>query len=125
MDSLFTAFRGTMPVNPEIRFFVKGGEVQCSHFYWIEDAIQNPSIDNWKEVLEATKKKSSIDEYSLLNNYARTISEKLLNDGDVEQWSVDFCRDAFGEWQLIDMAIGKNSWHPKDCKFNETEHQEE
>lgn len=118
MDNLFTAFRGSMPVNPEIRFFVKDGSIQCWHWYWVEDAIRNPSVENWQDLLAETKDGITEKELTQLHEYAHDVAMKIAKWSDSDQWSVDFCRDAFGKWTLIDMALGKDSWHP-DCKFKE------
>jgi len=114
MKNLFTAFYGEMPVNPEIRFFIKDGKVLCWHWYWVEEAINNPSVSNWKEIIEKTKKDISGNEILKLNNYARKIAEVFKDDGF---WSVDFCQSKNGEWILIDMGEGEKSWHPEDCKY--------
>ena len=113
MKNLFTAFHGEMPVNPEIRFFVKDGEILCWHWYWIEDAIRNPSIENWKEIIEKEKD----DLFEEVNNFVRMSAQKIAilfkDDG---YWSVDFCKAKDGRWWLIDMADGFRSWHPENCE---------
>ena len=43
MQNLFKAFRGEMPVNPEIRAFFKDHKLVCWHWYWIKDAIEKGS----------------------------------------------------------------------------------
>jgi hypothetical protein len=121
MDILFTAFWGKMPVNPEIRVFVKAGVIQCRHWYWITDAIRNPSIEDWKEVLDRTKiRVESSEELDHVSDVACLVAQALHDHGDDEQWSVDFCRSAIGEWVMIDMAIGRNSWHQTECPNTET-----
>ncbi len=115
MDSKFTAFWGQMPVNPERRYFIDNGKVLCHHHYWIKEAITNPNIENWQEVLEEinTETKEEID---LLSGYAELVAKELPGF-----WSVDFCKAKDGQWILIDMATGEHSWHPKDCIHNRTE----
>ena len=110
MKEIFTAFYGDMPVNPEIRFFVKDGEVLCKHWYWVEQAIINPSVDNWKELMDKEKSGITEKEKELLKEYATKVAEQL--DG---YWSVDFCKSKDERWILIDLAVGSASWHPKDC----------
>lgn len=44
--ALFKAFRG-LPIAPERRYFVRDGEVICSHPYWPEDAIRNANHCDW------------------------------------------------------------------------------
>lgn len=112
MKNLFTAFHGDMPVNPEVRFFVNNGEVLCWHWYWIEEAIHNPSIDNWKEVLNREKESISGNELLWLEKDAKKVAEALEGDGF---WSVDFCKAKDGRFILIDLAEGEKSWHPRDC----------
>ena len=112
MDSKYRAFWGKMPVNPERRYFIENGQVLCHHPYWIEESIIRPSKKNWKELSKEMNLESQ-DEIKLLTEYAKSISI----DGF---WSVDFCRAKNKVWYLIDMAIGENSWHPKDCPNNRT-----
>lgn len=111
MNNLFTAFYGDMPVNPEIRFFIKDGEVVCWHWYWIEDAIENPSLKNWKELLQEEKKNLS-DSWK---SSVWQVADIFKNEG---YWSVDFCKAKDGRWILIDMALGENSWHP-ECEYKQ------
>ena len=108
MDAIFTAFSGEMPVNPEIRFFIKDGKVLCEHWYWIEDAIRNASCSDWKDKMRKKQEKLLIQEYKLLNQYAETVAKEFEG-----YWSVDFCRGKDGTWYLIDMARGAKSWHPE------------
>jgi len=112
MKNLFTAFYGEMPVNPEIRFFVENGEVLCWHWYWCFEAIKQPSVSNWKEILENEKKSVFGNEILWLTADARKVSKVL--DG---YWSVDFCKAKNDKWVLLDCARGELSWHPNDCKF--------
>lgn len=114
MDSRFTAFR-EMPVNSERRYFVKDGEVLCRHSYWVKEAIEQgyhtiSLPKNWKTLLNKMNKES-LGEVMLLTNYARLISSKI--DG---YWSVDFCKGKDDYWYFIDMALGKESWHPECLK---------
>ncbi len=111
MDSRFKAFWGEMPVNPERRYFVKDGEVICHHPYWIEDAIRNPSVKNWKEILKEINTETK-NELNLLIFYAEKIGKVVEGF-----WSIDFCRAKDGMWYMIDMATGESSWHKEDCKY--------
>lgn len=113
MKNLFTAFWGKMPVNPEIRFFIKEGKVLCWHWYWIEDAIEKPSNPNWKEIIAQTKRECYHEIRGQLTQYAEVIAEKFKDDG---AWSVDFCQAENGIWYLIDLALATESWHPEDCE---------
>ena len=113
MMSLFTAFYGEMPVNPEMRCFVREGRMRCCHWYWIEDAIVNPSVENWREILSNYQIENMAMDFMAVRNFARIIAEAFKDDGF---WSVDFCKSKTGQWILIDMAEGERSWHPENCK---------
>jgi len=117
MDTMFTAFYGDMPVNPEIRFFIENGKVLCWHWYWIEEAIRNPSIENWKETIKKRQDDLLYEVDALTKLSATEVAHIFRDDGF---WSVDFCKAKDGRWILIDMAEGEKSWHPEDCKFNRT-----
>lgn len=114
MDSKYTAFWGKMPVNPERRYFIEDGKVLCHHPYWIKESIIKPSIENW-EVLSDEMNREGETEIKLLTDYAEIIGRKVEGF-----WSVDFCKSKDNVWFFIDMAIGENSWHPKDCPNNRT-----
>lgn len=112
MDLRFTAFYGDMPVNPERRYFIDGGKVICHHPYWIEEAIEQskpPSVENWKELAKELNTEGE-KEIKLLMRYAEKVA-KIFSG----YWSIDFCKAKDEGWILIDMATGKNSWHPEGC----------
>ena len=112
MDSKFVAFYGDLPINPERRYFIKDGKV-VEHFpYWIEDAIERGSFKeklpkNWRSILREINRETE-EEVKLLTRYAQMVANRFKG-----YWSVDFCRAKDGTWYLIDMALGKDSWHPK------------
>ena len=111
MDSMFTAFFGDMPVNPEIRVFADNGKILCWHWYWVRDAIYRTSVENWKELLsEKTKEVKANGEIKTVKEYARQVAQLFSG-----YWSIDFCRAKSGRWYLIDMALGLSSWHKKGC----------
>jgi len=110
MKNLFTAFYGEMPVNPEIRFFAKDGEILCKHWYWIEEAITNPSVKNWKEIMKKEKKSLEGRKDLFLFDKALRVASEFKGC-----WSIDFCKSKDGIWYLIDMAVGNESWHPENC----------
>jgi len=114
MDSRFIAFRGSMPVNPERRYFVDKERVLCRHPYWFEGAILYPNLENWKKVLGEINTEDK-QEIKLLTNYAQKVAKTLPGF-----WSVDFCKAKDERWVLIDCALGERSWHPEDCRFNRT-----
>ena len=111
MDGTFTAFWGKMPVNTERRYFVKDGKVICHHPYWIEDAIKEPSVENWKGLLKQHNTESD-KEILFLTKYAEEISRNFEG-----YWSIDFCKSKEGIWYCIDMALGESSWHPECSKI--------
>jgi len=113
MLNLFTAFYGDMPVNPEIRCFIREGLIQCYHWYWIEDATVNPSVPNWREILDNYRSENFATDLLAVRKFARIVVDKFKDDGF---WSVDFCKSKAGQWILIDMAEGERSWHP-ECRF--------
>ena len=115
MDNLFTAFYGDMPVNPEIRFFARYGKIECQHWYWVKEAINNPSILDWKEVLDKTAKDfGGLEAEELLVDAERVASEFK------GYWSIDFCRGKNKKWYLIDMAKGEESYHDTNCSNYKT-----
>ena len=113
MKNLFTAFGGNLPINPEIRFFAENGKVHCWHWYWIEEAIRNPSKRNWRSLIKKEKEKICGEELRWLYDATQKISDQFKSEGC---WSIDFCKALNGEWVLIDMAMASDSWHPEDCK---------
>lgn len=117
MDSKFTAFYGKMPINPERRYFIKDGKIQCHHPYWIEEAIEKGTDkeilpDNWRELAKEMNTETQ-EEIELLFKYVEEVA-KVLGGG---YWSVDFCRAKDGRWILIDIATGERSWHDDKCKY--------
>lgn len=115
MDSLFVAFYGDMPVNPEYRFFVKDGKVLCHHWYWVKEAIQEGFTrlpPDWRQLLRSTEVNTQKELPGLIK-LAERVSKAIPG-----AWSVDFCRGRDGTWWLIDMAVAADSWHP-DCVIKE------
>ncbi|MCJ7697719.1 MAG: ATP-grasp domain-containing protein [Thermoplasmata archaeon] len=111
LHSQFTAFNG-MPVAPEWRWFVRDGQPVCKHFYWPDNAIRNPSSEDWLPILHNMQSCKPEDD-KLLNKYATIFAEN--NPGF---WSVDFALTRDRGWILIDAARGEESWHPEDCLQN-------
>jgi ATP-grasp domain, R2K clade family 3 len=114
MVAPFTAFDG-LPIAPERRWFVRDGEVLCSHPYWPTDSIRNPSVP------EAHARRLLLD----LNEFTGDRVELAKMRPAVERvaaafdggWSVDFCLAKTGVWYLIDMAEMDRSWHWPGCWF--------
>jgi len=116
MDFRFRAFFGEMPVNPERRYFVRDGKVECHHPYWTEDAIGNGTAKdklpfNWKKILSNLNFESQ-EELNILNRYSITVANTIQG-----YWSIDYCKAKNGRWILIDMAEGDKSWHPS-CRYS-------
>ena len=105
---LFTAFRG-MPITREFRGFWIDGKIQCVHPYWPVDAIRNPSIDNWKELLLKSHD-LCWPEYKVVNRLIKSVG--VLFKGN---WSIDVLETING-WYVIDMAIAEQSYHWGGCK---------
>jgi len=111
MATLFTAFQGKMPVNPEYRLFIRDGKVLCHHWYWVPDAIQDASVKGWRhKLLNSVKKIDKDGDIARLYRYAKMVAEVLKGS-----WSIDFCLGADGVWYLIDAAESLRSWHPAEC----------
>jgi len=111
MQTGFTAFTGRMPVNPERRYFVRDGAMECHHPYWIPEAVAEGTLsddlpENWLELLVGMNEESP-EEAELLTGYATQIGSVIGG-----YWSVDFCKAKDGRWIFIDMATGERSWHP-------------
>lgn len=111
MASQFTAFWGNLPINPERRYFVRDGKVECHHPYWTADSIlksgATPSKPNWEELLLKIDEEPP-NEVELLTKYSIMVAKLLPGF-----WSVDFCKAKDGRWILIDLAEGEKSWHPE------------
>lgn len=106
----FFAFNG-MPVTCERRYFVKEGKVVFHHPYWIPDSIQNPTSDDWAELLEELNKETKEEVL-----YLKVLTEKIgiLLGG---AWSVDWLKDREGNWWLTDMAEAHKSFIWKDYPY--------
>jgi hypothetical protein len=102
----------TLPRNHIFYIRRNGKCTWTGNSYWIQEAITNPSIENWQEVLEEINIETP-EEIKLLSDYAELVAKELSGF-----WSIDFCKAKDGRWILIDMATGERSWHPKDCPHN-------
>lgn len=127
LDWRFKFSYGEMPVAKERRYFIKDGAVLCHHPYWIKEAILNDHKNDgtrsllgyfphmlpntWEKMLEEINTETS-EEITLLSSYALKVAKVF--DG---YWSVDFACKRDGEWVLIDMALGRASYHVKNCKY--------
>lgn len=114
LNTAFTAFSGNMPINQEFRFFVRDGKVLCWHFYWPDEVFDQHHArmahdPEWREKLHRLNY-LSYDELLLLTVNAEIVSKALPGF-----WSVDFAAGTDGNWYLIDMAKGENSYHWPGC----------
>jgi hypothetical protein len=114
LETAFTAFIGDMPINKERRYFVENGRVLCGHPYWPESAFNNHPARmangfDWERKLARLNERDSSE--SILEDYAVAVSKSLEGF-----WSVDFAKGREGSWYLLDMALGKNSYHWPDCE---------
>jgi hypothetical protein len=113
LESYFTSFFREFPVSKERRYFIKDGKFQCRHDYWFDDVIEREREKpvNWQELLARINTYSKED-IELLDDYAVRVAQ-VMNG----YWSVDFAKSEEGVWYLIDMALGKESFHYPDCSF--------
>lgn len=111
MESSFTAFKG-FPVSRERRYFVRDGEIICSHSYWPHDAVKghNPSDKNWAQLLNELNT-DKIGDIELLRESAIKVSKCLPG-----AWSVDFAKAKNGTWYMIDAAEAHRSYHWEGCE---------
>lgn len=114
LESSFTAFSGNMPINREFRFFVRDGKYVCHHFYWPEEAFDQHHArmahdSAWRNLL-AKMNYLSYQELLMLVVNTETVGKALPGF-----WSVDFASSTDGNWYLIDMAKGENSYHWPGC----------
>ncbi|HEC66392.1 MAG TPA: hypothetical protein ENI23_13985 [bacterium] len=107
---VFTHFHGNMPIAREIRLFIKGGDIQCIHPYWPDEAFKDldkPTKKKLKEIQKLPDKNHDV--YKMAKYMARFFPG---------YWSVDFLEDKNGKWWCTDMAVGSRSYHYPDCKKN-------
>jgi hypothetical protein len=109
LRSFFTAFTGDLPIARERRWFIRDGAVECRHDYWPADALQDPSTEDWEDLLTEINTEQP-GEIETLNSYALQIAAVLPG-----WWSVDFCQHENGTWYLTDMATGGSSYHWPGC----------
>lgn len=105
---VFRAF-DDMPITTEMRYFFNNKKVVCWHPYWPKEAFKNtPNIE------EKLKKLYNIRniEYDRLKVLTEQVAQYFEG-----YWSVDWLRGANNQWYLIDMAIGEESYHYPNCKF--------
>ena len=131
----FTAFHGKMPINKEVRCFIRDGKIDCVHPYWFNEVFdrevareakmhkmiggeeaakkgysQLPA--DWSDKL-AKSNKLTFNDKSIIHEYLREVMPHFQG-----YWSVDFTKGVNGEWYLIDMARGELSQHHPECTHN-------
>jgi len=107
---LFYAFN-LMPITKEFRFFIKDHKIQCYHPYWPAECFNGQEIHNSKEQIKAVRYLGKKDEQILIR-HTEYVAKHFKG-----YWSVDWLQDKNGDWYLIDMADGENSFHYPDCKY--------
>ena len=107
---------GNMPLIHEMRYFVKDGEVACSHPYWPKKAIEQgfQGTSGVSRVSEWVERSNEFPSIQQANRVAKIVAEAFNNVGDGE-WSVDILA-ADGEVFVTDMAMAKQSYHTRPCK---------
>lgn len=108
--ALFYAFYGQMPITRERRYFVRDGEIVWRQPYWPPYSIEghNPSVENWREILEADNARMPQEDEELS---ALSLRVSAAVPG---YWSVDWLWTMDRGWVLTDMAVGDQSfrWDP-------------
>jgi len=110
LDWKFKAMYGKMPVAREFRMFVQDGKLKCWHPYWPPASIEEPTIEDWREVLKEMQTPTE-GELQILTKLAETIGEAVGG-----YWSVDLCQTKDSSWYLTDMALGPDSYHWATCQ---------
>jgi hypothetical protein len=111
---------GDMPLVPEVRTFIRGGKVVCSHPYWPADAIYEgmnrgaddpPTHGANMESLAAAMATQSVgtDGWRPL---AEKVAAAFAADGS---WSADLLPTRNG-WYVTDMAEADRSFHWPGCQ---------
>lgn len=110
----FTAFRGDLPIAKERRYFIRDGQVECHHPYWIEGAVAagRAEAEGWREILAGLNTEYP-SEIEILTSYSQNVAAVIEG-----YWSIDYAFAADGTWYLIDMAEGQKSWHPECSRKN-------
>jgi|GEM_PF-2507197 len=130
LNAAFRAFDG-LPIGRELRVFASPEAVECDHYYWPAEAIEDgrgtpTAIDGsreldseeWRNRLETLSVVSGNDR-DTLHDAAQVAATALNADSRLDTetaWSVDFAQDHGGDWWLIDVALAEDSWHPDNCE---------
>lgn len=104
------AYRG-MPVNREWRFFVEGGRITHTQFYWPKRSVKQGSPQALPG--KALDWQADLARIGTLDSVTRTRLERLSLDAAQaceEDYSIDWLQDADGNWLLTDMAEAARSF---------------
>lgn len=115
LETAFLAFND-MPVAKERRYFIENKQVLCHHPYWNEFDIEfyhDNEPMGWEELLIENNIETD-EEVSSLTRLAEWFGELIEDDG---YYSVDFAMDIHGNWYLIDVANGYQSYHNESCQI--------
>lgn len=109
------------PLVKEVRCFVGGGKVLCSHPYWPEGAIlEGVEADYELDPVAMTDADESKLLAAMCANYDdgyRPIAQKVaIAFADDESFSVDLLPTDRG-WFVTDMALANRSFHWAGCEF--------
>ncbi len=138
------AFRGKMSIAKEWRLFINDGQVVCDHPYWVRDAfidrsdygsdLSAPALLGLKNIQPGRDKDERPDAPP---KEKLTITDKQLKElqtlsrdesADVKRiasfiaqkfdgwWSVDLLKGKDDKFWVIDMALGRTSYHVEGCK---------
>lgn len=111
IKSEFTAFYADLPIGVEVRHFIKDGEWENGHYYWPKDSIRQPSVENWKELIDDMMVEA-IEGFKKHKGLAELVGEAIGGD-----WSIDFAKTEDGIWYLIDMAKYEDSYKADDSSI--------
>jgi len=114
---------GYQTFHPEVRFFVRDGEVVCNHLRTEIDE-EHAFADRARAYFaESTPRHTNLT--AEVHSYAERVAEGLSDEG---WWSVDFVLTTNEDWYLTDMALDEvthrgNEWqglsfHPEDCEHH-------
>ncbi len=125
---------GNMPLVKEVRCFVRGGAIVCSHPYWPALAIADGfgmrrdrtdgrvkgAADSTRLAAAVERSMPSADDLPLWRPIAEKVAKAFADDG---AWSVDLLATRRG-WFVTDMAEAGRSFHWDDCpRANDFRHQ--
>ena len=110
---------GRLQLVCDLTDFCEGGEINCFHAYWIEDAIRfkpDEEPEGWKEQLATIN--GAICGFQRDDRPVRRMIRDVVKVSEAltealgGEWSIDFCLGKDGTWYFIDTAPAELSWHP-------------